>query len=100
EESLARLMVGREVLLRVQKEKAHPEKAVLEVRDLHVADDRGLEAVQGLSLEARAGEIVGIAGVDGNGQAELVEAITGLRRPAAGSISVSGRDMTHSDARA
>ena len=100
EESLARLMVGREVLLRVQKDAAHPEKPVLEVRDLHVADDRGLEAVQGLSLEARAGEIVGIAGVDGNGQAELVEAITGLRRPTAGTITVSGHDLTRADARA
>ncbi len=99
EESLARLMVGREVLLRVEKEPAHPEKPVLEVRDLHVADDRGLEAVRGLSLDARAGEIVGIAGVDGNGQAELVEAITGLRRPTAGTITVSGRDLTRADAR-
>src|SRR5690349_15893039 len=98
EESLARLMVGREVLLRVHKDAAHPEKPVLEVRDLHVADDRGLEAVQGLSLEARAGEIVGIAGVDGNGQAELVEAITGLRRPTAGTITVSGPDLTRLDA--
>jgi general nucleoside transport system ATP-binding protein len=86
EESLARLMVGREVLLRVQKEASHPEKAVLEVRDL--------------SLDARAGEIVGIAGVDGNGQAELVEAITGLRRPTAGTINVSGHDLTRADARA
>jgi len=100
EESLARLMVGREVLLRVEKEKAHPDKPVLEVRDLHVPDDRGLEAVRGLSLDARAGEIVGIAGVDGNGQAELVEAITGLRRPTAGTITVSGRDLTRADARA
>jgi general nucleoside transport system ATP-binding protein len=100
EESLARLMVGREVLLRVAKQPAHPQQPVLEVRDLHVDDDRDLEAVRGVSLDVREGEIVGIAGVDGNGQAELVEAITGLRRPTAGTISVSGHDVTHATAKA
>ncbi len=99
EESLARLMVGREVLLRVDKQPAHPEKPTLEVRDLHVNDDRDLEAVRGVSLDVRQGEIVGIAGVDGNGQSELVEAITGLRRATAGTIAVAGRDLSAADAR-
>ena len=99
EESLARLMVGREVLLRVEKQPSHPERPVLEVDDLHVLDDRDLEAVRGVSLGVRQGEIVGIAGVDGNGQAELVEAITGLRRPTAGTITVAGHDISHANAR-
>jgi simple sugar transport system ATP-binding protein len=99
EESLARLMVGREVLLRVDKPPAHPQKPVLEVRDLQVRDDRELEAVRGVSFDVRAGEIVGIAGVDGNGQAELVEAVTGLRRAEAGTVTVDGRDVTAANAR-
>ena len=74
ERGLAELMVGREVLLEVTKTPSHPGAPVLEVNDLHVVDDRHLEAVKGLTLSVRAGEIVGIAGVDGNGQAELVEA--------------------------
>ena len=72
EASLARLMVGRDVLLRVEKETAKPGEPVLEVEDLHVRDERGLEAVKGVSLKVRGGEIVAIAGVDGNGQLELV----------------------------
>jgi general nucleoside transport system ATP-binding protein len=99
EESLARLMVGREVLLRVDKPQAHPKEPVLEVRDLEVRDDRGLPAVRGASLTVRAGEIVALAGVDGNGQSELVEAITGLRSADAGSVSVSGDDLTKAGAR-
>jgi general nucleoside transport system ATP-binding protein len=99
EESLARLMVGRDVLLRVDKQPAHPTKPALEVSDLRVNDDRDLEAVRGVSLEVRQGEIVGIAGVDGNGQSELVEAITGLRRATAGTIAVSGHDLSHANAR-
>ena len=82
EESLARAMVGREVLLRVDKPPASPGEPLLEVEDLHVFDDRGIEKVRGVSLEVRAGEIVGIAGVDGNGQTELIDAITGLRKVA------------------
>jgi ABC-type uncharacterized transport system ATPase subunit len=99
EESLARLMVGREVLLRVDKPPADPGEPLLEIKDLAVVDDRGLEAVRGVSLDVRAGEIVGIAGVDGNGQTELIDAITGLRRPASGTITVGGRDMTKANAR-
>src|SRR5204862_5182937 len=68
EKELAKLMVGREVLLRVDKEPAHPTEPLLSVEDLHVVDDRGLEAVRGISFQVRAGEIVGLAGVDGNGQ--------------------------------
>jgi simple sugar transport system ATP-binding protein len=99
EESLARLMVGREVLLRVDKPPAVTGETLLEVNDLSVVDDRGLEAVRGVSLTVRAGEIVGIAGVDGNGQTELIDAITGLRRPSSGTITVGGRDMTKANAR-
>jgi simple sugar transport system ATP-binding protein len=99
EESLARLMVGREVLLRVDKPPADTGETLLEVDDLSVVDDRGLEAVRGVSLTVRAGEIVGIAGVDGNGQTELIDAITGLRRPTSGTITVGGRDMTKANAR-
>ncbi len=84
EESLARMMVGREVLLRVEKPPAHPADPLLQVEDLHVFDDRGLEKVAGVTFQVRAGEIVGIAGVDGNGQTELIDALTGLRRPSAG----------------
>jgi ABC-type uncharacterized transport system ATPase subunit len=94
EASLAKLMVGRDVLFRVEKEETAAGKPVLEVSDLEVEDDRGLPAVRGLSLQVRAGEIVGVAGVDGNGQSELVEAITGLRVPVAGHVRVGGRDIT------
>jgi general nucleoside transport system ATP-binding protein len=99
EESLARLMVGRDVLLRVDKAAAKAGEPILEVRDLHVRDDRGLPAVRGLDLTVRAGEIVALAGVDGNGQSELVEAVTGLRPADAGTIVVEGRDRTGASAR-
>ena len=99
EESLARMMVGRDVLFRVAKEDAKPGAALLEVEDLEVEDDRGLPAVRGLSLQVRAGEIVGIAGVDDNGQGELVETLAGLRRALAGTIRVDGRDVTAADVR-
>jgi simple sugar transport system ATP-binding protein len=99
EEGLARLMVGREVLLQVEKTPAHPGGPLLTVEDLRVRDERGLEAVGGVSLEVRSGEIVGIAGVDGNGQTELVEAITGLRRSESGRIVAAGEDVTHESAR-
>ena len=84
EQELARRMVGREVLLRVDKTPATPGETILEVEDLHALDDRGLEAVRGVSFAVHAGEIVGIAGVDGNGQTQLIEALTGLRGPRAG----------------
>jgi general nucleoside transport system ATP-binding protein len=94
EESLARLMVGRDVLLRVEKETAKPGEPVLEVEDLHVRDVRGLEAVKGVSLQVRGGEVVAIAGVDGNGQLELVQAVAGVTVPDSGRVSIGGRDVT------
>ena len=94
EADLARLMVGREVLLRVEKGVSHPSDALLEVRDLQVFDDRGIEKVRGLSFDVRAGEIVGIAGIDGNGQTELIDAMTGLRNVASGTVTVAGEDVT------
>jgi len=100
EEGLARMMVGREVLLRVAKTAATPGEAMLQVQDLHALDDRGLEAVRGMSFEVRAGEIVGLAGVDGNGQSQLVEVLSGLRRPVSGRVAVGGTDVTGAGARA
>jgi simple sugar transport system ATP-binding protein len=99
ESSLARMMVGRDVVLTVEKSPGNAGDVVLEVRDLEVADDRKLPAVRGLSLTVRGGEVLGIAGVDGNGQRELVEAITGLRRPTSGQVLLKGRDITHDDPR-
>jgi simple sugar transport system ATP-binding protein len=99
EEQLARLMVGREVLLRVDKQPASPGEPLLRVEDLGILDDRHLEAVRGVSFEVHAGEIVGIAGVDGNGQSELIDAIAGLRRPHSGRITLAGHDVTGANAR-
>jgi len=100
EEGLARLMVGREVLLRVDKGASRPTETLLDVRDLHVRDDRGIEKVKGVSFEARAGEILGIAGVDGNGQTELIDALTGLRHPESGEVRVAGKPITTGSAHA
>ena len=100
EESLARAMVGREVLLRVEKAPAQPGDVLLSVRDLHVRDDRQIEKVRGVSLDVRAGEIVGIAGVDGNGQTELIDALTGLQRIESGTVTIAGHELTHAHARA
>jgi ABC-type uncharacterized transport system ATPase subunit len=93
-EELAEMMVGRPVVFRVKKTEAEPGATVLSVRDLVVKDDRGLEAVKGVSLEIRAGEILGLAGVEGNGQLELVEALWGLRKPVSGKVLVEGVDLT------
>ena len=100
EQSLARLMVGREVLLRVDKPDTKPADPVLEVEGLHVRDDRGLEAVRDVSLNVRAGEIVALAGVDGNGQQELVEAIAGLRDAQSGRVAIAGVDVAGRGVRA
>ncbi len=89
-EELAELMVGRKVLLRVEKAPARPGAPVLEVEDLRVTDDLGVERVKGVSFTVRAGEIVGIAGVAGNGQSQLLEALAGIRRPRAGRVTVKG----------
>jgi ABC-type uncharacterized transport system ATPase subunit len=98
-ESLARLMVGREVLLRVEKTPPKPAEPVLSVENLSVLDDRGLPAVQDVSFQVRAGEIVGIAGVDGNGQTELIDGITGLRKLSGGRVVVGESDVSGESAR-
>ncbi len=90
---LASLMVGREVLFKTEKTAATPSDVVLEVRELEVKDSRGVSAVRNLDLTVRAGEIVGIAGVDGNGQSELIEALAGLRKTTAGSIKLNGKEI-------
>ena len=94
EDDLAELMVGREVQLTVDRGESHPAGAMLQVTDLRVRGDRGGELVGGVSFEVRAGEILGIAGVAGNGQDELVEAIMGLRQVAGGTIVLDGEDVT------
>jgi len=94
EEELASMMVGRAVRLVVEKPPARPGEPVLEVEGLVVRDDRDQVAVDGVSFAVRAGEIVCVAGVQGNGQTELVEALTGLRPPEAGTVRVLGRDAT------
>jgi ABC-type uncharacterized transport system ATPase subunit len=95
EEGLARLMVGREVLLRVDKSPAQPTGPLLAVTGLTVEDDRGIEQVRDVSFEVKGGEIVGIAGVDGNGQTELIDAIAGLRKSKAGRIVIGDKDVTN-----
>jgi simple sugar transport system ATP-binding protein len=92
-EELAELMVGRRVLLRVEKGECSPARTVLEVKDLTVKDADGVVRVDNVSFSVRAGEIVGIAGVAGNGQSELLEAITGIRPPASGTILVNGKPL-------
>jgi ABC-type uncharacterized transport system ATPase subunit len=94
DEELAALMVGRQVALRVSKTPATPAGVVLEVSDLQVDDERGQHAVDGVSFQVRAGEILGIAGVQGNGQTELCEALMGLLPAAGGSVRLDGRDIT------
>ncbi|QPV63571.1 ABC transporter ATP-binding protein [Halosimplex litoreum] len=97
---LARLMVGREVLFSLDKERVEPGDPVLNANGLRAEDDRGIEALSGIDLSVRAGEIVGIAGVSGNGQRELAEALAGVRDPTGGTIAVDGRDLTGEPARA
>jgi general nucleoside transport system ATP-binding protein len=99
ERGLAELMVGREVLLQVERTSAKPGDVVLQVEDLWVRDDRGLDAVRGMTFALREGEILGIAGVDGNGQTELIESLAGMRRPRTGRILLEGREMTHASPR-
>jgi ABC-type uncharacterized transport system ATPase subunit len=98
---LAKLMVGREVLLRVEKPDGRPGEIVLSVRDLSVTKLGGAKRVDGVSFNVRAGEIVGIAGVEGNGQTELIEALAGLNSgfQLYGSVELGGRDITYFDAR-
>jgi ABC-type uncharacterized transport system ATPase subunit len=96
-EELAELMVGRRVLLRVQKGEASPGDIVLSVRNLSVIDNRGVTMVGNVSFDVRAGEIVGIAGVAGNGQSELLEAIAGIRKPTSGEIVLDGKTVDRID---
>jgi simple sugar transport system ATP-binding protein len=100
EASLARMMVGRDVVLRVEKEPAKPGAPLLEVEDVHAVDDRGLPAVDGVTLQVRAGEIVAVAGIDGNGQSELIDLISGLRPCAGGHVRLAGKDITNCSPRA
>ena len=95
EEDLASKMVGREVTFKVEKEEATPSETVLKIEDLVVKNNRGLVAVDHLSLEIKSGEILGLAGIDGNGQTELIEAITGLRKVESGKITMSGKEITN-----
>jgi ABC-type uncharacterized transport system ATPase subunit len=98
-ESLAAMMVGREVILTVDKDPAHPGESVLRVEGLKACDERDALVVDGVSFEVRAGEILGIAGVQGNGQTELVEALTGLRRSLDGQVVIQGVDVTNASPR-
>jgi simple sugar transport system ATP-binding protein len=96
-EELAELMVGRRVLLRVQKGESNPGKVILSVKNLTVKDNRGVTMVDNVSFDVRGGEIVGIAGVAGNGQSELLEAIAGIRKPASGEILLDGQPIDKAD---
>ncbi|WP_371130731.1 ABC transporter ATP-binding protein [Streptococcus didelphis] len=96
---LAKMMVGRSVSFTTNKQAALPKEVVLSIHDLHVDENRGVPAVKGLSLDVRVGEIVGIAGIDGNGQSELIQAITGLRKIKSGQIKIKGQDITHFSSR-
>lgn len=98
-QSLARMMVGRDVVLRVSKEPGRPAEVCLAVRDLWADDNRGLPALRGANFEVRAGEILGIAGVAGNGQSELEEVISGLREATGGRVLVCGDEVTNSSPR-
>ena len=93
ETELANKMVGRNVNWHVDKKPAKPGEVLLSIRDLHVKDERGIEQVNGLNLEVRAGEIVGLAGIDGNGQRELADAINALVKPESGTIAIRGEEI-------
>jgi simple sugar transport system ATP-binding protein len=100
EAKLAQMMVGREVVLRVEKSQAKPKQVLLSIKNLRVSDDRKLESVKDLSLEVHAGEILGIAGVEGNGQRELVEAICSMRSRLSGEVIVKGQEIPNLNPRA
>jgi simple sugar transport system ATP-binding protein len=92
---LARMMVGRDVLFQIEKKPMTPGKVVLELSHIEALGDRGLPALKDVSFQLRAGEILGIAGVAGNGQRELAEVVTGLRRSSKGKMQIEGEDMTN-----
>lgn len=93
EDDLASMMVGRKVTFKVDKPEQAPGEVVLDVKDLHGVDYRGVEILKGLNLSVRSGEIIGVAGIDGNGQTEMVEIITGLRKGTSGSVLVNGTEV-------
>jgi simple sugar transport system ATP-binding protein len=99
QQALANLMVGRDVVFQIDKGPAAPGEVTLRVRDLGVEDDRHVPTIRNVDFDVRAGEIFGIAGVEGNGQRELVEAVTGMRTPVSGSVTVDGHDITHANPR-
>lgn len=92
-QDLAEWMVGRSVSFKTEKVAANPKEVILSIKDLVVNENRGIPAVKGLSLDVRAGEVVGIAGIDGNGQSELIQAITGLRKVKSGEIFIKGENV-------
>lgn len=94
-QQLADMMVGRAVSFKTTKKPAEPKEVVLDVKDLVVKENRGIEAVKNLSLQVRTGEVLGIAGIDGNGQSELLQALTGLRKVESGRITINGEDITN-----
>jgi len=96
-DELANMMVGREVLLRVEKEESEKGNELIHAEDLSVTDDEGVEIVQDLSFSIREGEVFGIAGVQGNGQTELIEALTGIEEFASGTVEIEGNDLTDAD---
>jgi len=98
-EEMARMMVGREVLFIVDKKKNNPGEMVLEIQNLNVVNRRGIRGVKNFSLGVRRGEILGLAGVDGNGQTELVETLTGLIHAESGKILINGKDVTNTSVR-
>ncbi|WP_294685588.1 ABC transporter ATP-binding protein [uncultured Finegoldia sp.] len=95
ENILAEKMVGRDVRFNVEKQDQEPGEVVLDIKDLVVKDSRNIDVVKNLNLQVRRGEIVGVAGVDGNGQSELIEAITGLRKIESGKVTLKGKDITN-----
>ncbi|HSQ25641.1 MAG TPA: ABC transporter ATP-binding protein [Anaerolineales bacterium] len=94
-QKLARLMVGREVIFQIEKQAREPGDVVLDVQDVYAENDKGLHALQGVSLQVRAGEILGLAGVAGNGQRELAHVISGLRKCTKGKVSLSGEEISN-----
>jgi len=96
---LASMMVGRDVVLEVEKGPSHPSQEVLGVKDLHAVGQNGLPVLNGVSFQVRAGEIVGVAGVAGNGQSELIEVITGLHKAKAGTVELNGEPITNHSAK-
>ncbi|GAX88470.1 heme ABC transporter ATP-binding protein [Effusibacillus lacus] len=94
-DQLANMMVGREVIFKVEKRPANPGSPVLEIKDIEGMGNRGVRALNKVNLEVHAGEIVGVAGVDGNGQTELIEVLTGLRKATSGTVKINGKDITN-----